>query len=197
MHLAAPCDGRVYHGEIRDGRWVTAAAAKFMKPGGKIPAHVPFATVIPEDAALHLEGFAGEDALAGLAVGQRGYVAPVSVPRARLPVTVSAVGAHPGLDGRFRVTLALGDRPAGVHLVPGMKGKVTIIIHDAPAALAVPVGALKEDPDGSYAVTVKRDGGDPVPVPVEVGVESSGQIEITAGLEPGEVVMVPDQKPKE
>ena len=72
MDLQASADGRIYHGEIRNGRWNPATAAKFMKVGGKIPPRIIFASLIPADAAMQLNAFVDETAIANLKEGQKG-----------------------------------------------------------------------------------------------------------------------------
>ena len=192
MDVPAPSDGLIYHGEIRNGRWNPAAAAKFMKIGGKIPPRVVFASLIPADASMQLDAFVDEPAIAKLRKGQKGYVAPVSSPRSRLSVEVSKVSSHPGLDGKYHVILKIGSLPEGLHLVPGMKGKVKITTGDEGPRLAIPANALHEEADGSYSVKVKGEDGKESKAAVAVGAESNGKIVVLSGLEEGQVIITPD-----
>ncbi len=196
MHLRSPAKGRVYHGEIGDGRWDAGSAAKFMKPGGKIPPRTVFATVVPDDVALELDAFVEETEVARLEPGQSGFAAPAAAPHSRVPVTVTKVASHPGLDRKFRVVLAPGQRPAGLDPVPGMKGRVVVTVYDVPEAIAIPSGALHEEADGSYTVLVKTGRDETNSAPVEAGMESNGKVEIRSGLEPGQVVVVPAESEK-
>ncbi|MFP6875701.1 MAG: hypothetical protein VCA37_02630 [Roseibacillus sp.] len=191
MDLASPANGRVYHGEIRNGRWSAVSAAKFMKVGGKVPARTVFATVIPEGAKVQLDAFVDEKTVSRLKAGQKGYVAPVSAPRSRLSVTVAEVASHPAVDGKYHVVLKVGGEPVGTQLVPGMKGKIKLTIGDEGDSLAIPVNALHEEADGSYTVKVKGEDGESS-IAVEVGTESSGKIVVLSGLKAGQVIITPD-----
>ena len=191
MEVAAPVDGLLYHGEINHGRWNSAGAAKFMKVGGKVPPRVVLATVIPSGAGMQLDGFLDEAAISRLQAGQKGYVAPASSPRSRLPVEVTKTASHPGLDGKYHVVLKVSP-VEGLHLVPGMKGKIKITTGDEGNSLAVPTSSLHEGADGSYFVKIKGEDGKASSVPVTVGAESNGQIVVLSGLKEGQIVITPE-----
>ena len=194
MDILAPADGVVYHGDMSNGRWNSASAAKFMKVGGKILPRVALASLVPTGAKLHLDAFVDEIAASKLKGGQKGYVAPISSPRSRLSVELSKVATHPGVDGKYHIQLALSVEGAseGLRLVAGMKGKGKITTGDQGERLAVPVKALKEEQDGTYTVRVKSADGKDSSVPVTVGVESNGMIVVLSGLEDGQIVITPD-----
>ena len=192
MNLKAPVQGRVYHGEIKDGRWNPAGAAKFMKVGGKIPPKAIFATVIPNEARVQLESFVDETVVSRLKPGQEGYVAPLSAPRARLGVKVAKVATHPAVDGKYRVTLAVDGKPQGMRLVPGMKGKVKLNTGGGEERLLIPTNALHEESDGSYSVMVKGEDGMANGVKVTLGAESGGKVVVLSGLEEGQVIFTHD-----
>lgn len=191
MEVRAPANGRIYYGEINDGKWDAGNAAKFMKPGGKIPAKTVFATVIPSDASLQVHAFVDEKLISRIEKGQSGYVAPGSAPRARLGVKVASAASYPAVDGNYHIVLDVTGEADGLHLVPGMKGKVTLTTSPVGERLSVPVKALHEEPDGSYTVEVKE-GDQTKKVAVTVGSESNGQIVVRSGLQPGQVVIVPE-----
>ncbi len=193
MDIKADSDGRIYHGEIGNGRWNPVAAAKFMKVGGKIPPKVVFASLIPNDAKIQLDAFVDEIAASKLKEGQKGYVAPVSSARSRLAVEVAKVATHPAVDGKYHVLLAIHNAPEGLHLVPGMKGKGKITTGNEGDSLAIPSKALSEEADGTYTVKVKGEDGKETPTPVTVGAESSGMIVVLSGLQAGQVIITPDE----
>ena len=97
MNLTAPAAGRVYYGEFLNGKWVASTAAKVLKPGGKIPPRVTFATVVPNRGPLVLNAAAPEASAGKLAAGQEGFASPGIAPRRRVPVTVQSVASHPGV----------------------------------------------------------------------------------------------------
>ena len=136
MDVPASSNGRIYHGEIRKGRWNPAAAAKFMKVGGKIPPRIIFASLIPDDAVMQLDAFVDEASVTKLKSGHKGYVTPISSPRSRLSVEISKISSHPAVDGKYHVVLKVSARPDGLHLVPGMKGKAKITTGDEGDRLA-------------------------------------------------------------
>ena len=71
-----------------------------------------------------------------------------------------------------------------------MSANVTVVTRDEPAALLVPLSAVRGG-QGSYRVRVRdKDGGAPRDVPVEVGQTTVHEVEITGGLEPGDQVIV-------
>ena len=92
----------------------------------------------------------------------------------------------------FDVTAAI-DRLSDEHLAQlrlGMSANVTVVTRDEPAALLVPVAAVRGGA-GNYRVRVKdKDSGAPRDVPVEVGQTTVHEVEITGGLKPGDEVIV-------
>ncbi len=92
----------------------------------------------------------------------------------------------------FDVTAAVDDL-TDQHLAQlrlGMSANVTVVTRDEPAALLVPLSAVRGG-QGSYRVRVRdKDGGAPRDVPVEVGQTTVHEVEITGGLKPGDQVIV-------
>ena len=104
-----------------------------------------------------------------------GTVASGSAGNATVPVTVKLT------DPRAAGTL--DQAPVTVQITTGSAGHV----------LAVPVGALVAQPSGGYAVEVAGAGNARRLVPVTVGLfdDSSGMVQVTGNLTPGEHVVVP------
>ena len=92
----------------------------------------------------------------------------------------------------FDVTAAVDDL-ADEHFARlrlGMSANVTVVTRDEPAALLVPLSAVRGG-RGNYRVRLKdRDGGAVRDVPVEVGQTTVHEVEITGGLKPGDEVIV-------
>lgn len=191
--LGSPVTGRVYHGEIANGRWSVGQTAKFMKKGGLIPARTVFATVVPDGVLLKLHAFVDEATVLQLKAGQKGHVSPTAAPRRRLAVTVESVAPYPEADGKYHVVLVVGALPDDLALVAGMKGSAKLITFQKNEAMAIPVKALEEAPDGSFLVKIKLADGASEKRPVTVGRESNGLIEVLTGLEAGQVVIVPGE----
>ena len=151
---------------------------------------------MPDNAALQLHAFTDEANATKLKKGQTGYVAPTSSPRSRLNVEIAKVASHPAVDGKYPVSLKVSGKPDGLHLVPGMKGKVKITTGDEGDSLAIPTKALHEETDGSYTVKVKGKDGKENKTAVTVGAESNGQIVVLSGLKEGQVIVTPDAPAK-
>ena len=190
MSPASPVTGRVYYGEIADGSWVAAEAAKFMKERGLIPAGAVYATVIPAGAPLEVHAFADEAVVRQVGKAKGGSLSPISAPRQRLPLTLKSAASYPGVDGKYHVVLTLGDGIKDLELVPGMKGKVTLATIRREAALSIPAGALHEEADGTFTVKIKLADGASESRTVVPGAEAKGTVEIVSGLEAGQVVLV-------
>jgi len=116
------------------------------------------------------------------------------------PGTVSSVGtvATTSTSGNgtttttIPVTVTLTDPSAAGSLD---QAPVTVYITTASvrSALVVPVGALLAQSSGGYAVEVAGSGGTRRLVPVTVGIfdDTSGLVQVTGALRPGERVVVP------
>lgn len=85
----------------------------------------------------------------------------------------------------YYVTLDVED-PDNV-LLPGMTARVDIHTAEKPAALAVPISALKANANGSYVLLVNGDGS-VVEQPVTTGIYSDEYVEILDGLSEGDQV---------
>jgi len=95
----------------------------------------------------------------------------------------------PSLDERTRTATAriVLDNPAGLWR-PGMFVTGHISTTTSPTALVLPRSAL-QDIEGQSAVFVEHEGAFEVR-PVQIGRETEAAVEITAGLKPGERVVV-------
>ena len=103
------------------------------------------------------------------------------------------VWAGPQDAAVFSVVAAISDLDPVLHgrLRLGMSADMLIIIHDAPDALLVPISAVYKAPDGAWSVQVRdRDTGETRGVPVETGTTTREAVEITAGIAPGDEVVV-------
>ncbi len=190
----SPVAGRVYYGEIENGRWIPANAVKFMKVGGLVPSKAVYATVVPESAAMELHAFAEEGVIAGVQKAKEGYFSPTAAPRSRIPLTLKSAAVYPGVDSKYHVELTPSEGLKEHGLVAGMKGKITLITKRLDNALVVPVRALKEESDGTYTVKIKLADGASESRVVALGTEANGKIEILSGLEAGQVVLVGGEK---
>lgn len=95
-----------------------------------------------------------------------------------------------GESGQARVpTLIRLDQPTQT-LIPGGPVNVEIILEQRQNVVALEVEALQQDADQPF-VWMMREGSYADQQPVETGLESLTQVEITAGLEAGERIILP------
>lgn len=111
--------------------------------------------------------------------------------------TIARIAPQPRTRGTsgvptFDVTADI-DLLSDAHLARlrlGMSANVTVVVRDEPAALLLPLDAVRGS-SGNYRVRVRsEDGGAPRDVPVEVGETTLSEVEILSGLKAGDVVIV-------
>lgn len=134
-------------------------------------------------------------------LGQRALVSLDALPGREIEAEVTGLpfgllespqqGGSAGVT-TFPVRLRL--ESPGQEVKAGMSLEADLILETAQAVLALPVGALQER-EGQDLVLVpgpEQDGrpGQPLPVPVEIGLRSDDLVEVRAGLEDGQSVIV-------
>ena len=103
-----------------------------------------------------------------------------------------AAHAEAGAGGaRFTVRAEIEslDAAAREALRIGMSTETTIVVRDDPAVIVAPIEALRRH-EGGYAVEV-REGEATRLAPVETGATTAGGVEVVAGLEAGQTVVLP------
>jgi multidrug efflux pump subunit AcrA (membrane-fusion protein) len=180
---------------IQRGRWVTSEALKALKPGGRLPPHTVFATVIPEQAPLALHSFIAEDRLNGIVPDAKGWASLAGAPHARFPVRVVSVSAAPEPDGRYHLVLE-ADFPGKIAPVCGMTAKVVITAYHMDKALVIPRECLREKPDGSAYVVVKGSEGRTEERSVRLGRFKDDEVELLFGVKRGETIVAEDSGPE-
>lgn len=96
---------------------------------------------------------------------------------------------YPYLDDRTRtrtIEISINEK---VDLLPGMFGRIRLVIAKVPDALTIPVKALLVTPRGSSVVFVARDG-KAVQRKLTAGIEDNGRLQVLAGVKSGEQVIV-------
>ena len=173
--ITAPIDGVVSERMVRVGNMVNTTDPVFV-----VTAMEPIQAVlnVPErelarlkpgqPARLQVDALPGE-----VFVGQIARISPV----------VDAA------SGTFRVTVELAEH--GQRLRPGMFGRFHIVHDSREQAVLVPVAAVMSE-DGRQSVFVVNDS-QAQRRAVTVGYRNNGEYEITAGIEPGERVVVTGQ----
>jgi HlyD family secretion protein len=190
--IVSPVDGVVVSRNVDVGQTV---AASFQ---------TPTLFLIAQDLTrMQVDASVSESDIGGVQVGQKanftveayaGRTFEGTVQQLRqAPITVQNVVT-------YDVVIAVAN--PDLALLPGMTANVHIVTEERRDVLAVPLQALRFHPRGAGAerdggtsddakrVWVLRDG-EPVPVPVSVGIDDGTSIEITSGaLAPGDPVIV-------
>jgi len=96
----------------------------------------------------------------------------------------------------YTVKATLSD-VADLGLKPGMRAHGRLIVGDVRDALAAPVQAVFADGEGRYVFVPAPGGGKVQRRDVRIGRSSDTLVEITAGLEPGEQVLLRRPEPRE
>ncbi len=146
---------------------------------------------IPELSSLEVEVFVLEADAGGLATGKTADVVVEAHPEKVYTATITRVDtiAKPRFPASpvqyFGVTLSFDD-PIDDWLKPGQRVRASLLLAVKEAVLAVPRQAVVVDGD-SYRV-VCLDNGAYVAREVQLGETATGLVEVTSGLESGDVV---------
>ena len=85
------------------------------------------------------------------------------------------------------VEVALHEPPPGVVVRPGYLARVHLTLDSRPQVLVIPAAAVGASTTGPFAYLVEAD--TLVRRPITVGLTSSGMVEVTSGLQPGDLVV--------
>lgn len=199
MEIKAPTNGIFYHGSLEEGRWTLGELAKALTKGGKVPLVKTFASVVPADAALSLVAHVDEPTARSLSEELKGHLTAPGREDLAMTASIGTIAGIPAADGRYRVDLlkeAAGEAgpawPEGLHLAPGMNLECRFVVHRKDTAIVIPVKALQPGPAGTWTVNVKTADGKSESRGVTRGRISGDQVEITGGLEEGQVIITPD-----
>jgi len=119
--------------------------------------------------------------------GMKAQVRLDALPGKTLPAEIARV--FPELDSRMRTrTIELVIRDS-VELVPGMFGRVRLILESVRDAVVVPIQAVVITPTGASVVFVAVDG-KAGQRKVQTGIEEAGRIQVVLGLNPGDKLIV-------
>ncbi len=177
--LVAPVTGTIGRVPYVVGELATAAGTS----GG--------ITVIPDGPLEVVADFAESDA-AGITVGAEATVtfdALAGEQAAGVVVAVDPV-ATTGATGlvTYRVRVQVNEAPTTVR--EGMTATVAVLIDQVTGALVVPQGAITGSGDRA-TVLVKNEDGVAVATPVVVGLQGDTGTEIAAGINEGDVLVIP------
>lgn len=189
FEIKAPADGIFYHGAIEDGKWTTGDLIKTLATGGAAPVGVTFATFIPATAKPLIQAFPDQAAARVLAAGADGIAVVPGREDISIPISLKSIAATPAPDLTHPATFT-ATWPENLSSIPGQSLQIRVVSHNNDKAITVPTKALTYGPKG-WTVEVKLADGKTEKRPVTRGRSDAENTEITAGLEAGQVIIVP------
>jgi multidrug resistance efflux pump len=189
LRVAAPFDGRVFHGQFQQGAWSTVEqVSPFLRPGERPSAGQVLLTLCgPVDVAL---ADVPEAELADIVPGLAAEIAPASAPERPAAGSVASLSPHSAPRGSgpaFQARIPLAAPRA--DLLPGMHAKASLKGAELKDVVVVPTKALTRA-DGKATVEVVKDGKTETRE-VKAGRSDGKHTHVRSGLEPGERVAVP------
>jgi HlyD family secretion protein len=170
--LKAPVAGKLSEDELQVGQ--------ILKPGDRVGEVVP-ATGFKALASID------EYYLGRVAIGQS---ADITIDGRSYPMVVTRVDPQVK-DATFQVELAFkGPQPA--DLLPGEALDGKLAVGGDRRALVLPAGPFLERTGGDWVMVVSSDGGHAERRRVKLGARNAEQVEVLAGLKPGERVITSD-----
>ncbi|MEM1084061.1 MAG: hypothetical protein AAGI48_08040 [Verrucomicrobiota bacterium] len=191
LEIKAASDGILFHGSLEDGRWVLGDLSKALIEGGKVPTKRVILSIAPSGAELPLH--ARLDPAVSRALHD-GSAVSVSLPGHQHLGLVGTVSNLPGVkqaDGKRPVSIQV-EWPEDFMLPPASTLECVAVVYQNPGAISVPAKALQAAADGSWSVELKMAEGKTERRQVDRGHATKERVEITAGLEKGQVVVVPE-----
>jgi HlyD family secretion protein len=170
--LKAPVAGKLSEDELQVGQ--------ILKPGDRVGEVVP-------QAGFKAQADIDEYYLGRVAIGQ---TADVTLDGQSYPMVVTRVNPQVK-DSTFQVELAFkGPQPAG--LLPGEALDGKLAVGGDRRALLLPAGPFLERTGGDWVMVVSPDGGHAERRRIKLGARNADQVEVLAGLKPGERVITSD-----
>lgn len=189
FEIKAPAEGLFYHGAIENGKWTTGDLIKTLELGGAAPVGTTFATFIPSVAKPLIHAFPDQATARVLAVGAEGVAVIPGREDIAIPVSLKSISTTPTPDLTHPATFT-ATWPENLSAFPGQSFQIRVVSHSSENAITVPTKALSYGPIG-WSVEVKLADGKTERRPVTRGRSDEENTEITAGLEAGQVVIVP------
>lgn len=189
FEIKAPADGMFYHGSIEDGKWTTGDLIKGLKADGLAPVKKAFATFIPSGSKMEVFAFLDQATAAALTTGAKGSATLPGRGDIAIPVSLASLSPTPNPDGTYSANFT-AEWPGKFLPAAGQSLEISLVSYASESALTVPTKAIGFGPKG-WTVEVKLADGKTEKRPVTKGRSGAEETEITAGLEAGQVVIVP------
>ncbi|MFW5995154.1 MAG: efflux RND transporter periplasmic adaptor subunit [Spirochaetia bacterium] len=166
---------------------VTAVLAR---EGSNVSQQAPMARIASTDD-LEIQASVPERRIGSLSIGQRATVGLDAFPEETFRAEVVRIA--PQLDTESRsLPTTLRFSAADNRIRPGMFARIDLLVEQRPDAITVPQRSVVRRADGNYIFVVNEQE-EADRREVELGVESSGRIEIREGIEPGESIVTRGQ----
>jgi HlyD family secretion protein len=191
FEFKAPADGTFYHGPIENGRWSPGDIVKTLVPQGHPPVNKAYATFVPATAKLDLVAFLDDATARSLKPGLTGVATLGGREDVEIPVKLLKLATAPVPDGTYRADLSV-TWPKDLTPAAAATAQIRLISYQQPAAIVIPNKALDFDA-GGWTVEVKLADAKTERRPVKRGRVSKEETEILAGLEVGQVIVVPEK----
>jgi membrane fusion protein, heavy metal efflux system len=174
LMVTAPIDGRITSR--------AAAPGLLVQPGG---APAPF--TVADLSTIWLMGYLPETEAPLVRVGNRAVVSVPALPGRAFEAKVSAI--NPASDpNTHRVAIRVETPDPGHELLPQMMATLEVFIGDPIRAVAMPVGGVVREGDGTLTVWTTGDGRTFKRRTARLGLEKDGYRQVVEGLKEGESV---------
>jgi RND family efflux transporter MFP subunit len=188
MVVKAPVDGVVYYGEAERGAWTTAATIrKQLRPAGSVSSNTVLMTIVADGPTVVRVDVPEKD-YRHFSEGAPAVVKPTAFPHTTLEGTCGPLSPAAVKSGTFDGEVSFEVGKDGPTPLAGMTCKVTITPYQSDSAIAVPESAVFGEAGDRHVFV--EDGGEAKKQPVKTGETADGKIEITDGLEEGDVILL-------
>lgn len=142
---------------------------------------------------LYFSAEVDETDIAAARIGQKTTILLDAYPETEIESTISWIGfqatTSEGGGTVFLIKLVL-PKLEGIDYRLGLNGDASLITDERQNVLILPLDAVEEDDQGKFVLVSKN--GEFIKNPVETGLETDDDIEITSGLSEGDSVILPD-----
>ncbi len=191
LEWKAPVDGICFHGGLDGDTWDYGDLSKYLKVGTAVPVRRTLVTLVPGDAPVRLSARVDAAVADSLKTGEAITLKVPGAGGSDPAGTIGKVEAFPGPDGKLTATLK-AEWPEGETPDVGTSVECIRVAYTHPECLAVPEKALVATADGGWSVELKLADGKTESRPVKRGPTDGKRVQIREGLEPGQVVVVPE-----
>ena len=189
LECKAPADGIFLYGSFENNKYVGFDINRvLLKPEGLIPLKKTVAVIVSgtSEASITIP----EKLWSSVDVGFKGWFTLNAYPNNELMVTLKSYTDYPVAEGEYQGMVKInGEIPNNVKLLPGMKGKVKLVLKDKSKAITIPQSALGREGYTTDRFVYVLSGDKPVKRAVKTGYTTEKSVEIIDGLESGEKVV--------